>query len=250
MYYKQIFKISLTFYRTISVNKPLLSPKMIRAFQISDDVFPIVESIKDDIFLGRLKPRERLVELSLCEKYQVKRNKLRKALTELERLGFVKIEPNKGATVRDYSLDEIEQIIQMRRFLEEQAARLIPLPVSAEVLSDLTRLQKQHAEALANDDMLNGYKLNHAFHDILYRLCGNTYLVEMIKYFTNLIEAIKSRRRYFRLIKNSPQTHLKIIASLKNEDREELVRLLSWDQIKSADAYYNEMRKWWSESKS
>lgn len=230
------------------MNKPLSPPKMIRAFQISDDVFPIVESIKEDIFLGKLKPRERLIELSLCEKLHVKRNKLRKALAELERLGFVKIEPNRGATVRDYSLNEIEQIIQMRRFLEEQAARLIPLPVSAEVLSDLTNLQKEHAEALANDDMLNGYKLNHAFHDVLYRLCGNTYLVEMIKYFTNLIEAIKSRRRYFKLIKNSPLTHLKIIAALKNEDREELVRLLSWHQIKTANAYYQEMRKWWAEA--
>jgi DNA-binding GntR family transcriptional regulator len=226
----------------------LLPPKMIKAFQTPDDVLSIVENIKDDIFLGKLKPRERLVELSLCEKLNVKRNKLRKALMELERLGFVKIEPNKGATVRDFELDEIEQIIQMRRLLEEQAARLIPLPVSAEVLADLTKLQKRHAEALAKEDMLSGYKLNHEFHDILYSLCGNTYLVEMIKYFTNLIEAIKSRRRYFKLIKNSPQTHLKIISALKNEDREELVRLLSWDQIKTANAYYNEMRKWWAEA--
>ena len=58
-------------------------PIMIKAFQISDDVFSIVESIKEDIFLGILKPRERLVELSLSEKFNVNRSKLRKALMEL-----------------------------------------------------------------------------------------------------------------------------------------------------------------------
>jgi len=59
-------------------------PIMIKAFQISDDVFSIVESIKEDIFLGILKPRERLVELSLSEKFNVNRSKLRKALMELK----------------------------------------------------------------------------------------------------------------------------------------------------------------------
>ena len=221
-------------------------PIMIKAFQISDDVFSIVESIKEDIFLGILKPRERLVELSLSEKFNVNRSKLRKALMELERFGLVIIEPNKGAMVRDFTLNEIEQIIQMRKLLEEQAARSMSLPVTAEFLSDLMELQKQHEAAVTKEDMRNAFKLNKKFHDALYNLCENPYVVDLIKYFTTLLDAINSRMLFFRLIKNSPKTHLKIISALENEDRDELVYLLCVVKMKSADIYYHEMRKWWA----
>jgi DNA-binding GntR family transcriptional regulator len=165
---------------------------------------------------------------------------------ELERFGLVIIEPNKGAMVRDFTLNEIEQIIQMQKLLEEQAARSMSLPVTAEFLSDLMELQKQHEAAVTKEDMRNAFKLNKKFHDALYNLCENPYVVDLVKYFTTLLDVINSRMLFFGLIKNSPKTHLKIISALENEDRDELVYLLSVVKIKSADIYYHEMRKWWA----
>ena len=218
--------------------------------QVSDEVASIVDIIKEDIFLGRLKPRERLTEVSLCEKMQVKRSQLRKALVELERLGLVIIELNKGASVRDFTFDEVEQIIQMRKLLEEQAARLVPMPAPAELISALTIIQKQHAAAISNEDPRSAYELNRKFHDTLYRSCGNKYLVELINYFASLIDIIKSYRMIdVKLVKRAPRLHLEIISALDNNDRDEFVHLCL-DHIKSANDYYLGMQRWWAEAEN
>ena len=60
----------------------------------------VVRALEEDIIFGRLRAGRRLVEDTLMARFRATRHFIRQALVELERLGIVVREQNKGATVR------------------------------------------------------------------------------------------------------------------------------------------------------
>ena len=78
----------------------------------------IVRSLEVDIVLGRLFPRERLIEEQLATRFKTSRHVVRQALLELEIAGLITRKTNKGATICEYSAEEVEQLYQTREILE------------------------------------------------------------------------------------------------------------------------------------
>ena len=60
--------------------------------------------------LGRLRPRERLVEDELMARFGAKRHAVRAALAALDRAGLVTLRRHRGAAVREYGAEEIEEL--------------------------------------------------------------------------------------------------------------------------------------------
>ena len=90
----------------------------------------VVKALEEDIIFGKLAPGTRLVEDVLLARFPVSRHTIRQALYQLEKLGVVTRERNKGAMVRRLSPDEVRQIYEVRELLQRQAALMIPLPAS------------------------------------------------------------------------------------------------------------------------
>ena len=88
-------------------------------------------ALEEEIALGHLAPRERLVEEELAERFHVKRHVIRQALVELDAMGIVVRQPNRGAAVKDFSVAEVEQLYLVRTLVESCAAKLIPMPQPA-----------------------------------------------------------------------------------------------------------------------
>lgn len=80
-------------------------------------------ALRQLLFDGEIRPGERLVELSLVERIGVSRTPLRLALTTLEHEGLVESLPGGGFTVREFTLAEIDDAIEVRGVLEGTAAR-------------------------------------------------------------------------------------------------------------------------------
>jgi DNA-binding GntR family transcriptional regulator len=78
----------------------------------------VTEAVRAAIVHGEYAPRQRLVEADLCERFGTTRFVARSALAELSARGLIEIEPNRGARVRDISLDEAIEITEVRRLLE------------------------------------------------------------------------------------------------------------------------------------
>ena len=89
----------------------------------------IVRALEEDIIFGRLAPGTRLTEDLLLSRFPVTRHFVRQALVQLEQMGIVVRERNKGATVRSLTVDEVQQIYAVRELVQRQAALRIPLPV-------------------------------------------------------------------------------------------------------------------------
>lgn len=186
----------------------------------------VVQFLEEDIIFGRLKPRERLVEDELMQRLGVKRHLVRQALAELERLGVVRRERNKGATVRDFDAAEVEQIYEIRALLQAHAAARIPLPVAGDLLAQLEAIHAEHAAAVDRGDLRTVYRLNNAFHDRLFGACGNPHLTTLIGHYGWLAHAIRSYRIADpQLLRQAREEHGLMLEALRRSDRATLVRL-------------------------
>ena len=86
-------------------------------------VSAVVEWIRDRIRRGRLVPGQRLVEADIMRELSASRSRVREALQRLSTEGLVTIEEFRGASVKQFSRDEIRQIYRARMALEGLAAR-------------------------------------------------------------------------------------------------------------------------------
>lgn len=187
------------------------------------DAPTISRELELDIIFGRLKPRERLVEEDLATRFAAKRHVVRTALNELEKLGIVVRRPHRGAQVRDYTADEVEELYNLRAALHELAVNAMPLPAAPGVLARLKDIQGMHAEAVAQGNLQAVFEFNNQFHDTLFATCGNRYLADAIRQHAWLSHAIRSYRMAEpSLLAQAREEHEAMIHALERGDRERL----------------------------
>jgi len=198
----------------------------------------ITAELEEDIVLGRLQPRERLVEQDLADRFGTHRAAVRQALFDLDKKGLLEHVPNRGARVRDLSPDDVRQIYAVREELESMAARIIPLPVAAADIKRLEAIQKTHSRAVAAGDLRGVFYSNLRFHRALFSLCGNPYLIESIERLAQRVYGIRSWSNaipeYLQRVK---QDHLDMLDALRRGRRGELERLTRRHLAPSKDVY-------------
>ncbi|WP_306150163.1 MULTISPECIES: GntR family transcriptional regulator [unclassified Roseibium] len=136
----------------------------------------VVQELELRIVLGRLRPRERLVEEELILELGVKRHIVRSAFLELERRHLVERRPNKGARVRHYSVEEVNALSDFRADLHRLAVSKIKCPISTKSLAELRRIARAYETAGHARDYAKAVALDATFHTCLFELCENKYL--------------------------------------------------------------------------
>lgn len=124
--------------------------------------------LREMILSGEFKSGERLSELPLVERLGVSRTPLRLALVALEHEGLLHRRPGGGYVVREFTLDDIADAIELRGVLEGTAARFAAeRGVSARELRALRALNDS-IEALVHrhdyDSFASYVDLNERFH--------------------------------------------------------------------------------------
>lgn len=100
------------------------------------------------ILAGDHPPGTRLLQDELCERFEVSRTPVREALRKLQAQHLVVLVPNKGATVRVPSRNELIDVYNVRAELEGYACELACARVNDELLEALDRAQVRVAEAV------------------------------------------------------------------------------------------------------
>ena len=203
----------------------------------------VVEQLEEDIVFGRLRPRERLVEEELVERFGVKRHIVRQGLVELERIGVVVRLRGKGARVCEFTPEEVEQLYAVRELLEARAANLLPLPADKELIKELTAIHRAHGKAVDLGDLRTIYRSNIRFHQVFYAACGNPYLSEAINLFAMKANVIRFYvGRDPRMFAGSREQHAQMIEALRTGRRGELVELCVQHLRPSPKAYIEAYR--------
>jgi DNA-binding GntR family transcriptional regulator len=129
----------------------------------------IVEQLRRDILDGTYAAGAQLRQDALAASFQVSRIPVREALFQLEAEGLLRIEPHKGAIVSAFSLEEIDDVFDLRVLLEPRLlAQSAPL-LTPQDFAEASALDADFARAIAEQDVAQWGLLNARYHLALYR---------------------------------------------------------------------------------
>jgi DNA-binding GntR family transcriptional regulator len=127
------------------------------------------EGVKDRILTwileGELEPGSRIIETRVARELGVSQAPVREALRDLAILGFVEMEPHKGARVRKPTRRELTEAIEVRAELEALAGRLAAERRTEQCIADLEALYVAMEEAATRGDAHDQSIHNAKFHE-------------------------------------------------------------------------------------
>ncbi|WP_186419064.1 GntR family transcriptional regulator [Bosea sp. CS1GBMeth4] len=128
----------------------------------------IVDRLRQDILDGSYPAGSQLRQDALAQAYEVSRIPVREALFQLEAEGFVRIVPHKGAIVSGLSLDEINDVFELRELLEPRLLASSLPALTAEDFAAVAGMEAAFEEAMQAGDVGRWGVLNADFHLALY----------------------------------------------------------------------------------
>ncbi|MBN1318512.1 MAG: GntR family transcriptional regulator [Anaerolineales bacterium] len=188
----------------------------------------VVDRIRDLILTRHLRPGERIVQSELAEQLGVSRTPIREALYELASDGLVVLSRHKGASVADFSLDDLIDIYSIRIPLEGQGAYLATQNMDSDGLGKLQALFEQMKDLFQRGDRWRLLSVNRQFYAEFFAYARRRRLYELIM--KHLDMASLYRRLAFTLedlYDNTIAEHEKLLEVIKRGDAEEVRRLSS-----------------------
>jgi DNA-binding GntR family transcriptional regulator len=122
------------------------------------------EQILGQILSGRIAGGEHLVEQALAKQMGISRISVRQALQQLAHEGLIEIIPNRGAYVRRFTAEDIEEVFRLRAALEAMAAELVTVHAGAQGVADLQKAVDELAAVEWMGDRLRGSEVDTEFH--------------------------------------------------------------------------------------
>ena len=199
-------------------------------------VFPIqrqtiaslaVEALRERILRGDYPDGEPLRQDALADELGVSRIPVREALRQLEAEGLVTFSPHRGAVVSSLSLDEIDELFELRADIECDLLRRAIPRTSAEQLERADDVLDEFEDALRAGEATRWGPLNWHFHAALYAPAARNFTMGVLQ------KLHQHSDRYFRmqvlLAKGGERAnaeHRAIAAAVRAKDVESAGRLM------------------------
>ncbi len=188
----------------------------------------VIGLLRERILSGEIRPGERLQQVPLSESLGVSRTPLREALATLTNEGLLIYEPNRGYTVRSFSLDDVLAAFDVRARLEALACGLAAKrgmsPEALRTLTDCVNLgDRILSKGILDPDDLGPYRqMNVTFHDTIIQAADNRYVTDFVRQCHNV--PLASDRIFiwedYEIIKRSHDDHRRIAEALAERDGE------------------------------
>lgn len=165
------------------------SPELISSAKGKEAYHRIQEGIQS----GRYPAGTRLKEVELAGELAMSRTPVREAIRQLERDGVVEVVPNRGATVRAWSPDDIEDAYALRAVLEGFCASRAAVRMDAMAVANLAGLEQEFERQLRAQelDVPTLIRLNAAFHRAIVAGSGNGRAAEVLPQATEVSRSMK-----------------------------------------------------------
>jgi DNA-binding GntR family transcriptional regulator len=140
------------------------------------------ELIRQAIIDGRLPPGRRLKEEELARELGISRTPVREALLMLHAEGLVDVAPNRGAAVRSHSVEDLDDLYQLRAVLEGYSTRRAATRLTEDDVSSLRESCERFDELLATGAEMGALvKENLVFHQTILEGAGSARLTSMVR---------------------------------------------------------------------
>jgi DNA-binding GntR family transcriptional regulator len=135
-------------------------------------------AILHQILTGVLRPGQRLLEAKLSKELGVSQATVNAALQDLHNQGVVTKLLNRSTRVNRYTLADIEKLFAVRALLEPAAVAAVSAAWSSEAQACLQEQVDQLRRAASTNDLGKLGIADYTFHQEIYRLSGNPFLMQ------------------------------------------------------------------------
>jgi len=144
--------------------------------------------LKKQLLTGQFDQNQRLTEEALAQQLGVSRTPVREALHKLELEGLVKAAGARGFAVPEETVEEKNELFEIRGILEGHALASLCGAISGTDREALQKVVDQAEQACTAGELERVFELNTIFHDFLYGLIA--------RHKPRLYSLIEDMRRY------------------------------------------------------
>ncbi len=165
------------------------------------------DRLRDAILEGALPPGTPLRAEELADRWEVSPTPVREALQRLAGVGLVELRPQRGARVADASVQDVEEVYELRMLLEPVALAESLARTDDELRAEIERTCAGYEQALRSarplGELLGAHR---AFHAALLARCPNQRMLA-------LIEGLAEHSQRFQVLAiGAPRGHHDVIA--------------------------------------
>lgn len=139
------------------------------------------EALRERILRGVYSDDTPLRQDALAAELGVSRIPIREALRQLEAEGLVVFNPHRGAVVSSLSVDEIDELFELRAQIESDLVRRAIPRAAVEHISRAKEILKAYEAAFRSGEVAEWGKLNWEFHSTLYAPADRPFTMAIIQ---------------------------------------------------------------------
>ncbi|MDI7260951.1 MAG: GntR family transcriptional regulator [Thermodesulfobacteriota bacterium] len=183
----------------------------------------VYDYLREKLLSGEIPPHEHLIETKIAQEIGTSRTPVREALHNLELEGLIESIPRVGYIVKSISEEEVEEICEIRRVVEELATRWAIEKARDRLIQELKKNIAISEEKVSGGDVRAFVEMDAQFHETISKLSGSKRLLElaqtlrrhMLRY---RIQSIYSADNVLRAING----HKGILRAIEKDDFDEI----------------------------
>jgi DNA-binding GntR family transcriptional regulator len=196
----------------------------------------VLDSLRLALVSGDLRPSQRVTQDEVALRLGVSVAPVREALRILEQEGQLVYRPRRGYFVTELRIEDLEEIYELRRVLEERAARRALPELDDETLARVRAAADECEAAGESGDVARELAANRRFHFALLESPDQPHTLRMIRLLWDSTEAYRA------IYYNSPaerrraaKAHRRILAAVAARDGDRLVAELDAHRDRALD---------------
>lgn len=189
----------------------------------------VYAELQEQILSGALRPGERLREAQIALQLEASRVPVREALRRLEFDGLVEILPRRGATVGRLTLQDVEELFDVRESLEVLVARLAARHVSEHGIALLDEALTASEQAYRTGDDRAIAAANATFHEVMLDVAGSALLQSLMRLVSGRVHWL-FRLTHFRAAHGQHDEHRALVDAIRHGD-EEVAAALAYTHV-------------------
>jgi len=197
--------------------------------------------IKEMILKGQLEGPF-ISENELVNILGISRTPIRDALQKLQYEKFIEIIPKKGVFLREVSLKESNDLMDVRLAVEIFSMKQLTNQLSEDHVLELDAKVEVQEEMIQKNDIYNFISEDIAYHLFLLDIVGNEYFIEVINHITNRLfhHGMEIFKKNPLKMKSSVEDHKKINNCLRKNEFKKAIQLMQRHILKGKGDYMSQ----------
>ena len=193
----------------------------------------IYDIIRNRILSFKLLPGVKISDKEIAAEFGISRTPVREALIRLTNQGLVTSLHNRGFTVRQFSIKEIEDIYLLREAMEILAVKLVIQRLKNETVDQIDKLIEEYPTLMTSGSRKDFNRADEHFHLFIAEHSENALLKEQLASLHDQLAVL--RRHAYLLSQESLETyedetfkqHLEVLDYIRNHDEKNAVDAMS-----------------------